>query len=210
WKRMIFAQFHDYIPGSSVWDVYLEGLPELDAHAKTQVKEGTHRAGFSVTRKVGASSSATVFFILEAGSPLVEVRVELDWQEPEHLLKLIFPSKYAAENARFGTPFSSVLHPQQANGLRAEAMWEVPFSRYLTVFDEGESEGIFLTTQSKYGATVRDGSIGLSLLRSPRVTGCDGGRAWPADIGESFKKACGDTVHFTPYQIVSLWIRSPK
>lgn len=29
WRRMIFAQFHDYIPGSSVADVYIEGLPEL-------------------------------------------------------------------------------------------------------------------------------------------------------------------------------------
>ena len=30
WKRMVFAQFHDYIPGSSVWEVYEEGLPELN------------------------------------------------------------------------------------------------------------------------------------------------------------------------------------
>jgi len=36
WKRLVFAQFHDYIPGSSVWDVYQEGLPELDALAEAQ------------------------------------------------------------------------------------------------------------------------------------------------------------------------------
>ena len=29
WKRCVFAQFHDYIPGSSVPDVYEEALPEL-------------------------------------------------------------------------------------------------------------------------------------------------------------------------------------
>src|SRR5271154_486470 len=29
WRRMIFAQFHDYIPGSSIPEVYAEGLPEL-------------------------------------------------------------------------------------------------------------------------------------------------------------------------------------
>ncbi len=29
WKRMIFAQFHDYIPGSCVQEVYDEALPEL-------------------------------------------------------------------------------------------------------------------------------------------------------------------------------------
>ena len=29
WKRVVFAQFHDYLPGSSVQEVYDEGVPEL-------------------------------------------------------------------------------------------------------------------------------------------------------------------------------------
>jgi alpha-mannosidase len=36
WRRMVFAQFHDYIPGSSVADVYHEGIPELRRLAKEQ------------------------------------------------------------------------------------------------------------------------------------------------------------------------------
>lgn len=31
WKRLVFAQFHDCIPGSSVWEVYEEAVPELRA-----------------------------------------------------------------------------------------------------------------------------------------------------------------------------------
>ncbi|WP_309399288.1 alpha-mannosidase [Cerasicoccus maritimus] len=316
WKRLVFAQFHDYIPGSSVWDVYLEGLPELDGHAAEQLAaagkalagKGTDclfnphavevrrwvdvagqpayvslppvsgkpvaeaviespeavtvkgktasnglveihlnaagwvdrlswegvdvplsaplgqleiyadvaanfeawdidrhvlslgeicrnkptvttveagvRAGFAVTRKVGQASEATVTFLLEPGSPLVDIRVDLDWQEPECLIKLLIPTEYAAANARFGSPFGSVLRPQLASGMLAEAMWELPFSRYLAVFDEGEREGMFVVTESKYGATVRDGVIGLSLVRSPKVTGYDRGHgnAWPAHL----------------------------
>ncbi len=34
WKRLIFAQFHDYIPGSSVHEVYAEALPELRSLAE--------------------------------------------------------------------------------------------------------------------------------------------------------------------------------
>ncbi|BAM03293.1 alpha-mannosidase [Phycisphaera mikurensis] len=34
WKRCVFAQFHDYIPGSSVPDVYDEALPELASLAE--------------------------------------------------------------------------------------------------------------------------------------------------------------------------------
>ncbi|MBT64135.1 MAG: alpha-mannosidase [Puniceicoccaceae bacterium] len=316
WKRLVFAQFHDYIPGSSVWDVYLEDLPVLDGHAEAQlaeagqalagkggdclfnphamevskwidgpdasayvslpplsglpietviqdtpqsvevqgrkvsnglaefrvnasgwidqlswegvevplsgaagqlmlypdhaanfeawdidrhvlsigevcnakakitaVEEGAHRAGIAVTRKIGDASEATVTFTLESGSPLVHVSVDLDWQEPESLLKLIFPTKYAATNARFGIPYGSVLRKQVPDGLQAEAQWEVPFSRYLAVFDEGEREGLFLTTEDKYGATVREGSVGLSLVRSPRVTGFDAhATAWPPHL----------------------------
>lgn len=29
WRRLVFAQFHDYIPGSAVAEVYAEGVPEL-------------------------------------------------------------------------------------------------------------------------------------------------------------------------------------
>ncbi|MGE9292928.1 MAG: alpha-mannosidase, partial [Puniceicoccales bacterium] len=309
WKRLVFAQFHDYIPGSSVWDVYLEGVPELEALAEDQrgraadtlngedgepsvfnphaitVKKwivsaakkkpayvelpplsgspiesvmtveptpvrlkgktvsnglasfrvnasgwidrlewegvavpmcgplgqitlhpdraarfdawdidrhvlalgevckakptlepftnGSHRAGVRVSRPVGEKSHATVSFILEAGSPLIHIEVELDWQEAEHLLKLNFPTEYAAAQARFGIPYGSVLRAQQPGPMVAEAMWEVPFSRYLAVFDEGEREGLFVVSESKYGASVRSGSVGVSLVRSPRVTGVD-------------------------------------
>jgi alpha-mannosidase len=49
WKRMVFAQFHDYIPGSSVWEVYEEAIPELTAIVKT--------AHDSAVRELSSSSS---------------------------------------------------------------------------------------------------------------------------------------------------------
>ncbi|MGA0368997.1 MAG: alpha-mannosidase, partial [Kiritimatiellia bacterium] len=38
WKRVVFAQFHDYIPGSSIWEVYEEGVPELRRVADEALK----------------------------------------------------------------------------------------------------------------------------------------------------------------------------
>jgi alpha-mannosidase len=311
WKRLVFAQFHDYIPGTSVWDVYDEGLPELQELAATQRartdaalhgpgeawcifnphaqpvrtwmkhpqtgreilvalpplagrpieevevkelpppvtvagrkvsnglveftldgngcissllweglpvplrnplgqlvlypdrpanfdiweidrqtlslpekvhqkaflqiwKDGDHAQGIQVTRKIGRQSSARVTYSLQRGSPLLHLQVDLDWNEPEYLLKMHFPTAYGATQARFGTPFGSVLRSQVASDLAAEAKWEMPFSRYLAVFDEGEQDGLFLVTEAKYGASVRDGNVGLSLVRSPRVPGFEG------------------------------------
>ncbi|MEZ0299317.1 MAG: alpha-mannosidase [Candidatus Methylacidiphilales bacterium] len=328
WKRLVFAQFHDYIPGTSVWDVYLEGLPELQRHAAQQQQkalealsmgvtseddgqsvpclfnphaisvdrmvvhpqtgkrvcvclpplsgvpfneavlpsshfppvrieglgvgsgetylrlnnsgwieelmlggrsvdlagsfgqlvlypdrpadfdawdidrptlslgsvcdaqpkiepfhEGDDIAGFRVTRQIGLNSTATVVFSLERVTDFLDITVELDWQEPEHLLKMRFPTRYAAVNARFGSPFGSVLRSQIPNSTVSDAMWEVPFSRYLAVFDEGERDGIFLVTECKYGAYVKSGEIGLSLVRSPLVTGFEmHSGAWPPHL----------------------------
>lgn len=139
-------------------------------------KDGQHRARIEVSRAIAKKSYATVSFSLEAGSPLVHIEVKLDWQDSETLLKMLFPTRYAATNARFGAPFGSILRPQLPSGRQAEAQWEVPFSRYMAVFDEGERDGLFLVTENKYGATVRSGVVGLSLVRSPRVTGFEAHR----------------------------------
>jgi len=322
WKRLVFSQFHDYIPGSAVWDVYAEGIPELEALAQTAcgrarealempgeskecrfnphavpvtewlppaegaplrklvlpplagvgleaaeepletepvllsgaevsnglvgmrldsngwidrlcweglevpitkplgslmiypdqpacfeawdidrhtlslgelcgsectiepLDENPIRKGFKVTRTIGTRSRAAVSFLLETESPLVHIEIDLDWNEPESLLKVFFPTGYQAVNARFGAPFGSVLRPQQPIGMAAAAMWEVPFSRYLAVFDEGESEGLFVVTENKYGASVFEGSVGLSLVRSAKVTGMDAQHSgpWPRHL----------------------------
>ncbi|WFB36176.1 glycoside hydrolase family 38 C-terminal domain-containing protein [Kiritimatiellota bacterium B12222] len=319
WKRLVFAQFHDYIPGSSVWDVYREGVPELQALAEEQYlqatetlntaekqtaclfnphavpltlwhqneqgeasylelppaqgipladaqipppaevildglsvsnnhssfrlseqgwidslclnghevpisgpvaqlilypdqpanfeawdidrqslslgtacsepatitswQEGEYRKGFKISRKIGSQSHADLILFLESGSPLVHVQMKVDWQDPQALLKLHFPTQYAASHARFGAPFGSVLRPQISNSQLSEAMWEVPFSRYLAVFDDGERQGMFVVTENKYGASVHEGNIGISLIRSPRVTGFETHHyAWPPHL----------------------------
>jgi len=37
WRRLVFAQLHDYIPGSSVAEVYAEGVPEMERLAREQL-----------------------------------------------------------------------------------------------------------------------------------------------------------------------------
>lgn len=43
WKRMVFAQFHDYIPGSSIQEVYDEAIPEL-AEIRRSAKQAADSA----------------------------------------------------------------------------------------------------------------------------------------------------------------------
>jgi alpha-mannosidase len=314
WRRMIFAQFHDYIPGSSVSEVYAEALPELQAlardlrsaaHAELGVSAGipclfnplplacdaltargivrvppltgiaiegatvvAHspicignrslsnerlfvrinemgeiceltidkvpiairpgagglslypdrpayfeawdidrqtlslgqavtntpeitvesdmnglRAALIVRRSLGTASYGTLRYVLEAQSRVLRLEILLDWHETETLLKLHFKTDYRGTQVRYGTPFGSVLRPQQPGAPAAEAMWEVPASRWMAGTDDGGRCGMFIVTESKYGFACNDGDWAVSLVRSPRMTGFEAHRAaYPANL----------------------------
>ncbi|MBP9912493.1 MAG: alpha-mannosidase, partial [Opitutaceae bacterium] len=52
WRRMVFAQFHDYIPGSSIPEVYVKGLPELAQLTREQTKAAGETLGGRQTQRV--------------------------------------------------------------------------------------------------------------------------------------------------------------
>lgn len=56
WRRLVFAQFHDYIPGSSIHEVYQEHVPELTAHAaRAQREAASELAAFTASASTAAS-----------------------------------------------------------------------------------------------------------------------------------------------------------
>ncbi len=130
-------------------------------------------ATLSCQRSLGEDGEATLHYTLEAGAGALRLRIELDWRRPERLLKLVFPTAYAGRMARYAAPFGSVLRSQVPGEQADEAKWEVPASRWAAVADETEHEGLFVVSQAKFGWTCRDGTLGLSLVRSAAVTCSD-------------------------------------
>ena len=302
WQRLVFAQFHDYIPGSSVWEVYEAGLPELRDLARKAVEaaqtllgdqahvtnplpmarpylqgnqvvtlpplsacapEGLtghpvalpaqagnglrservavqmnergeiqrlcvdgrpvlhddplnqlvvypdypHHydaweidlqtlklgrvvseaavpvdwtppdgcAGLAYRRRIGEKSTVEIRYSVDALHPVVQVELLLDWQEEHMLLKAHFPTKYLGRYARYGSPFNSVLRGQLPGDPRDEAMFEVCGSRWALVMDDAQAEGLSLITEAKYGFSCLEGNLGLSVIRSAKVTGEDEG-----------------------------------
>jgi len=317
WRRLVFAQFHDYIPGSSIPDVYLEGLPELESLARTllgdavsslrgsegavpcwfnplpiareMVHQGRlftlpplagvrvadavsgsavepvvargrsldnglvrvkvdargHLAGLTVRgrrvalrpgagglmifpdrpaqheaweidraalslgqpvrgaakitveadaivvrRRVGKHSLVLTRYALVPGSAVLRLTVELDWQEPHTLLKLLLPTDYHGTQVHCGLPFGSIGRSQQPGGSQDEALWEFPASRWVGVTDEDASGGLALVTESHYGFSCRDGCLAVSLVRSPLQVGFDGySLAYPAGLSRKPRPA---------------------
>ena len=119
---------------------------------------------------IARGSRVAVVYSLRAGEPALRVRYEIDWQDPLHWLKGIFSSEYRGREARYGAPFGSVLRGQWPGYAREEAQWEVPGSRWMAVCDDAQSDGLAILTEAKYGFTTREGTVGVSLLRSALVT----------------------------------------
>jgi alpha-mannosidase len=159
------------------WDIDRHTLDlgkPVTTRAETRLEQSRpERAVLAARRRLGRASTLTLRYILQAGEAVLRIEAEVDWREQHTLLKLQFPTAYRGASARFGAPFGSVLRSQQPGSPTADAQWEVPASRWAAVAFDGEREGLALITEAKYGFSAHDGELTVSLLRSPRVTGCD-------------------------------------
>jgi alpha-mannosidase len=167
--------YPDFPAKYDAWDIDRHTLAlgqPVDAPHRIEVQQaqGT-RAVVAVHRHIGQASELVVRFILDSGASVLRIQVDVDWHEPQMLLKLPFTTTYRGHMARFGAPFGSVLRPQQPGPSFAEARWETPMSRWAAVSHDGERDGLFIVSQAKYGVSCRDGQLSLSLLRSPVQTG---------------------------------------
>ena len=174
--------YPDHAANFGPWDIDRSTLSlGQPAHGPVRITAGKN--SLAVTRQIGAKSTATIRYSLEPGASVLRLTVELDYQEENSLLKLHFPTAYRGREVRCGTPFGSVLRPQLATTREAEAMFEWPMSRWATVSSEGERSGLFTLTENKYGVSVRDGDLAVTLLRTPRHVGYeDHGRAYPQQL----------------------------
>lgn len=139
----------------------------LETDVSVAASDAEGEVGFAFTRGLGAASSVTTRYSLRAGENLLRITFELDWHEPRRLLRVHFPTRYRWQDAIFRAPFRSTLRSQLQTGPVAEAMWEVPGSRWAAVTHSFGRSELFLVTQAKYGFACRDGNLQLSLVHSP-------------------------------------------
>ena len=171
------ALFADYPHSFEAWDIDRQTLSLgkiVESPAEVSVlNPGGHQGAVEFRRQLGKQSSVAVCYRLDAFQPVLHLEYEIDWHEEMTLLKVMFPTAYTGRAARFGAPFGSVQRGQLAGPSRDEAMFESAGSRWAIVGDDGDAEGLGVITEAKYGFSCREGELGVSLVRSPRVTGED-------------------------------------
>lgn len=166
-----FVLYPDYPANYDAWDIdrhTLELGEDVAGPGPLRVAEsGPLRAALEGSSALGAGSRLSVRYILEEGSARLLLEVRVDWREEHRLLKFVVDSACGGRFARHGAPYGSVMRDRVPGMEREEAQWEVPAQRWMAAVDDSCSRGLALITEAKYGFSVRDREVGLSLLRSP-------------------------------------------
>jgi alpha-mannosidase len=162
------------------WDIdasYLDHAHPLIGLAEVRVVErGPLRALIETSRTLGRASRISQRYVLEAGSPRLDVQSLVDWHEDRMLLRALFPTSIGASRVTCGIQFGHVSRPARGTSPFAKARFEFCAHRWVDLSEPGL--GLAVLSESKYGHSCRDGLLGLSLLRSTKFPDPD------ADMGE--------------------------
>jgi len=131
----------------------------------TVVDEGPLAGSVTVTRTFGPSTAAVTYQLL-ADCPTLLIHVDLDWHHSEHLLSMAFPLDVRAEAASCDVQFGVVRRPTHPSSPWDAAKFEVCAHRFVDVSEP--DFGVAVLNTGRYGHSVFDGAIRVSLARAAR------------------------------------------
>lgn len=114
--------------------------------------------------KAGSTIEQTV--TLRVGSARLDFFTKVDWKESRKLLRAEFDVEVRSESACYDSQFGFVRRPTTANHSWEVAKFEVVAQRFADLSEHGF--GVALMSDCKYGFSVRDRTMRVSLLRSAK------------------------------------------
>lgn len=122
------------------------------------------RSGLKIVRRYHGSAIEQNIWLYEH-IDRIDFETKLDWHTEHTLLKAYFPTDVNADKAVFDTQFGNLERPAHTNTSWDKAKFEVCGHKFADLSDNGY--GISVLNDCKYGYSVCDGEIGLTLLRCP-------------------------------------------
>ncbi len=151
------------------WDIdpgYDADEIELDRSVDiTVTRTDPLRGVIEARRAIGASSSVTTRYILDAESPVLRVEMDIDWNESRRLLRVEYPTTVASSSAICGTQFGFIERQTHGNTSWDRARFEFPAHRFVSL---GQPDrGFAVLAADIHGWSCQGSIVGASLLRSP-------------------------------------------
>ncbi|MEH2232244.1 MAG: alpha-mannosidase [Nostoc sp.] len=148
-------------------------LPSTNLQSIQWLEQGPVQSRVRVVRQLGESEFCQDY-ILQAGSPLLNIATTVNWQENHVLVKAAFPLNIEADFATYEIPCGAIRRPTKPQTPAEQAKWEVPALRWadLTAEDTHTDTaipnryGVSLLNDCKYGYDSKPNQLRLTLLRS--------------------------------------------
>ncbi|XP_008061911.1 alpha-mannosidase 2C1 isoform X4 [Carlito syrichta] len=167
-----FVLFDDVPLYWDAWDVmdyHLETRKPVLGQAGTLAvgTEGGLRGSVWFLLQISPNSRLSQEVVLDIGCPYVRFHTEVHWHEAHKFLKVEFPAQVRSSQATYEIQFGHLQRPTHHNTSWDWARFEVWAHRWVDLSEHGF--GLALLNDCKYGASVRDNVLSLSLLRAPKA-----------------------------------------
>lgn len=161
-----FLMFKDVNTCYDAWEMgsMYENLPvELDASASIKTFAYEIGVGLLVEKQIGQSKLSQLI-VLGHDDVRLDFSTRIDWQEKHKLLKVAFPVNAYSNDAYCETQFGYVKRPVHRSYQTDKDRYEVCNHRYTALTDG--AHGAAVLNDSKYGVSVVENEIRLTLLKS--------------------------------------------
>jgi len=175
----VFEIFEDKPMDNDAWDIdiyYVEKMQKVNAiGVPTLVENGPLKAVVRLNYKYHLSEF-TQDMIVYKESKRIDFKTHADWHESHKLLKVAFYTDIRSTKATYDIQFGHVERPTHWNSSWDWARFEVCGHKWADLSETGY--GVSLLNDCKYGHSIKDNAMKLSLLRSPKAPDTE------ADMGE--------------------------
>ncbi len=161
--------FDNYVGGwlYPAWEVkYKQSIRKPDRIAQLVssriIEKGPARCTVQVVQKSG-ESVFTNNISLSAGSDMVEVQCEFDWNSQRTLCKNVFSFTCSNEKATFDLGLGAI-----KRGNATEKIYEVPAQKWVDITDKNDGYGVSVFSDCKYGwDKYSDNTLRLTVIHTP-------------------------------------------
>jgi len=155
------------------WNIVTWGDRDEVTRVTTLSSSVTPRAATLVVERTWGASTFRQELVLGRTARFLEVRNDVDWREDHKLLKVAFEPVEQPDSATWEIPYGTIGRSGRPRTQAERAKFEVPGGRWADVSAGGT--GFSVITDGKHGWDYRDGTLRLSLLRSP---------TWPDSLAD--------------------------
>ncbi len=174
-------QLQAFTDSDQYWDAWnidpqyaAHPLPPSQLKFIEWIEIGAIRQQLRVVREL-AGCEFSQDYILDAHSPILQIKTSVDWQTKHVLIKANFPLNLTADKSTAEMACGAIDRTTKPETEAEKAKWELPMHRWVDLTDNSGEYGVSLLNDCKYGYDAGTDYLRLTLLR---------GTEWPDQVAD--------------------------